>query len=171
MIRLSRRDLIKFMATMAAYPSAVALITTEAQSQELKISIQALGPYLDTLIPKDSTPSATELDVDRVVFSFMQSNEQFKNLIALGCQWLDREALAIGAQEFSLLGDKDRSAIVTKAEKASADSLENIFFKQTRGLAFNHYYAQPESWPGLNYNGPPQPSGFRDYASLPKVVK
>lgn len=168
MKKLTRRDLIQLAAIMIPFPTASVLLSSMAEAQEVTLSIRALGPYLDTLIPKDSTPGATELGVDKFIFRIMESNDEFGRLVAFGCQWLDRQAQQIKASEFALTDVENRNQIVLKAEQSTPDSLPNLFFQQTRFLAFQHYYAQTESWVGLNYDGPPQPSGFRDFASPPK---
>lgn len=44
----------------------------------------------------------------------------------------------------------------------------NIFYKQFRLLVIKLHYTDPDVWETLNYNGPPQPKGFMNYADKPK---
>ena len=169
MTKLTRRNLIHFLAGLAAWVPARLLLAAPTGTPQGKDSLRALGPYLDTLLPADLTPSATGLGVDAAAVALAQANRSFERLLTLGCAWLDQQANELGVAEFSLLSEQPRVAIITIAEQSPAGSLPREFFTQTLGFAFHHYYAQPQSWRGLGYAGPPQPVGFPDHALPPKA--
>jgi hypothetical protein len=128
---------------------------------------ETLATYLDTLIPPDQTPGAAELGVAGKIIEKTRSDRLYRRMIKKGLGWLDRRAKSEHGRVFALLGEEDRVQVVTGASLAFKNSSEYIFFEKTRRDAFFHYYAHPESWVGLGYDGPPQPMGFPDYASPP----
>jgi hypothetical protein len=156
------------IALSTVLPAGV-LLAAPLEKPKRRISVRALGPYLDTLLPEDATPSATQLGVDKAVIARARKNRRFARVIALGCAWLDKQATDLGAEEFAALDEAAREAVVTTAEQSPRRSLPRLFFTTTRRFAFSHYYAQPASWKGLGYSGPPQPIGFPDHARPPSV--
>ncbi len=127
----------------------------------------ALAPYLDTLIPADESPAASALGVDRRLIDKAAGDAGYRRLLAQGCRWLDRAARKLGAADFAALPEGGREAVVALFAAARRGSRPRIFFETTRSDAFFHYYARPESWAGLGYDGPPQPVGFPDHAAPP----
>jgi hypothetical protein len=171
MTKFTRRKLIRTLVGLVSYlPASVLLAAPTGKNAEDSESYRALGPYLDTLLPEDLTPSATRLGIDKVAIAQAGASKPFARLLTLGCAWLDAQAKEQGVQEFALLDPKARIAIVSQAEQAAMRSLPRAFFNQTRGFAFHHYYAHPASWKGLGYAGPPQPTGFPDHASPPSAL-
>lgn len=169
MTQFTRRTLVRTLLGLASYLPVSLLLAAPTGSASPEGALRALGPYLDTLLPEDSTPSATQLGVDRAFLERARANKRFEKFLTLGCRWLDRQAMERGADEFALLGQAAQIAIVAKAEQAKSRTLPRAFFNQTRSLAFHHYYAQAASWNGMGYAGPPQPSGFPDFAQPPSM--
>ena len=167
MKKFSRRHLIRTLATLAAYVPASWLLAAPTGDSGEKVSIRAFGPFLDTLLPQDGTPSATQLGVDKEIFERIRHNNRLVKMIVLGCAWLDQQARELGAGEFALLEAPQRESIVGTAEQSASRSLPLVFFSTMQQLAFEHYYAHTESWQGLNYAGPPQPRGFMDFDHPP----
>jgi hypothetical protein len=125
-----------------------------------------LGAWLDTLIPADETPSATQLGVDRMMLAAERNDPDYRIVLDFGRKWLDAQARTRGATDFADLDTAGREAVAARAA-AAGDAPEYHFFLSTRQEAFAFYYVQPESWPGLGYRGPPQPLGHMDYARKP----
>jgi hypothetical protein len=169
-LRLSRRELLRALLGLAAYLPTSLLLAAAGESTTRTFSLSALGPFLDTLLPEDDTPSATQLDVDRAVVERMQNNQRMAQVVVMGCAWLDQQAVALGAADFASLQAEQRELIVQRAEQSAPRTLPRAFFSGTRALAFDEYYARPESWPSLGYLGPPQPRGFMDYAEPTRVA-
>ncbi len=127
----------------------------------------AFAPYLDTLIPADDSPGATDLGVDQEILSRVRNNAYRSGIIRRGCRWLDETARKRGATDFNALDDIGREAVVAKVAKAKRGTPLHAFFSYTQLEAFRIYYANPESWISLAYRGPPQPLGFSDYTQPP----
>ena len=127
--------------------------------------------YLDTLIPEDETPSATQVGVAEKIMAKSKADPRYTQLIQEGCKWLDKQAGQYNAANFSTLSEAQRDTIVRLASEGHAGSLPLGFFGQTRQDAFFYYYAQSRSWPGLGYPGSPQPQGFPDYTSAPRKLR
>ncbi len=135
-------------------------------------SFSALAPYLDILIPADRwSPSATELAIDRRLIDRAAGNPGDRRLLAEGCQVLDLAARGLGAADFVSLPEASRERLVTRLAAATAGSPPRIFFETTRTDAVVHYYARPESWAELGYDGPPQPAGFPDHDRPPRGAR
>lgn len=171
MIRFTRRDLIRHLAALSAWVPASVLLAAPTGTSEADQALRALGSFLDTLLPADTTPGATQLEVDKAIITQARANKRLQRLLTLGCAWLDTQAKERGAEDFAALAQPDRDAIVSAAEMSPAQSLPRAFFEQTRSLAFFHYYARPETWPGMAYAGPPQPRGFLDFTQPPGTGK
>lgn len=130
---------------------------------------RTLACYLDTLLPADSTPSASQLGVDRALVTQAGRELFLARLLVRGCSWLDTEAAKRGSSDFATLGASDQEIVVSIAERSPRDSLPRTFFDTILPLAYREYYARPESWIGLGFAGPPQPLGFPDHAEPPLV--
>lgn len=130
--------------------------------------LTALGPYLDVLIPRDETGSATDFGVDGRIVGVARRNPRHMRLLRAGCKWLDVQAHKQKATGFASLDPASQEAIVARAAKARERSLPRVFFDNTREDAFHAYYADPASWKSLGYAGPPQPRGFPDHAEAPR---
>jgi hypothetical protein len=125
-----------------------------------------LGAWLDTLIPADETPSATQLGVDRMMLAAERNDPDYRIVLEFGRKWLDAQARARGAVDFAALDEAGREAVATLAAGAG-DAPEYYFYLSTREEAFAFYYARPGSWQGMGYRGPPQPLGHMDYTRKP----
>ncbi|RPH92774.1 MAG: gluconate 2-dehydrogenase subunit 3 family protein [Lysobacterales bacterium] len=168
--RLTRRELLRALLGLAAYLPASLLLAAPLAPPETPAQPPALGPFLDTLLPDDGTPGATQLGVDQEVARHMREIPHMANLLVTGCLWLDQQADKLGAAEFAALDPGQRETVVRAAEQAAPRSLPRVFLAAVLDLAFRYYYAHPETWPGLGYAGPPQPRGFPDFAEPPQGV-
>jgi hypothetical protein len=130
--------------------------------------LTALPAYLDTIIPRDNSGSASDFGVDRQLIDQASRSRQHMRLLRAGSKWLDSEARKIGAGGFSDLDPSSREVIVERAATARIRSLPRVFFDRTRRDAFRAYYADPLSWERAGYEGPPQPKGFPDHAEAPR---
>lgn len=161
---LSRRSFLKWSAVMWALTRLFPVHAGKQLSTQVPDS--TLVAWLDTLIPADETPSATQLGVDRIMLAAERKDPDYRIVLDFGRNWLDEQARLQGAADFAALGTTGREAIAARAA-AAGEAPEYYFFLSTRDEAFAFYYRQPESWPGLGYRGPPQPLGHMDYARKP----
>jgi hypothetical protein len=163
-----RRNFLRILLTLAAgLPVRLSLAAPPADKTMVRVRPGALVPYLDTLIPADSTPSASQLGTDQVIIALARRNEGIARLLDRGCAWLDQQAAERGAADFADLPQAGRDALIVLAEQSPAGSVPQAFFAFTQQQVFNHYYAQPAAWQGLGFDGPPQPRGFPDFAQPP----
>ena len=125
-----------------------------------------LKAFLDTLIPADDTPGAIDLDVHSRILAQAVRDTHYRRLVHAGCRTLDKLALSSKNRPFRELGMAPRDSVV-HALVQSEDDKRHGFFKSTQRRAFNFYYSDPRSWPGMCYAGPPQPRGFMDYKQPP----
>jgi hypothetical protein len=132
------------------------------------VDADTLRAYVDTLIPADQSPSATQLSVAEKMLARTKEDLRYRTLLEYGCSWLDREAGNVAGARFADVTEPDRERIVARAAGAPPGSPIRVFFDTTRDHAFIHYYATPESWRTIGYSGPPQPVGFPDYARPPR---
>lgn len=122
-----------------------------------------LEAFLETLIPSDLTPGALELGVARKILARASADARYRRLVKRGCGWLDGMSKRRGQAGYASLNESQREEVAGGAAAAPAGSVPRIFFEVMRSDAFFHYYANPASWAGLGYKGPPQPDGYRDY--------
>lgn len=126
-----------------------------------------LPDFLDTLIPADQTPSATELDVDREINQYLDTQPNYRNIVMFGCLWLNKQAQARYSSNFAALSLEQRTTIVTALESMKDNQTAQFFFQLAKDKAFEFYYSKPQSWSGLGIQQPPQPLGYRDYDQAP----
>ena len=88
---------------------------------------QTLRAYLDTLIPADESPSATQLGVTEQMLSRMEANPRSRQFITQGCAWLDAQAKQYGAAHFAALSDAQREQVVSLAATGKAGVLGKCF--------------------------------------------
>jgi hypothetical protein len=125
--------------------------------------------FLDTLIPEDGSPSATQINLDNVLLDQAMKIQNYEKLIFLGCQWLDLQSNAFYKKTFTDLNTDQKDRVVGVASKSHPDSIPAQFFIRLRRDSFTFYYANPSSWTGLKFSGPPQPYGHFDYQESPKI--
>jgi gluconate 2-dehydrogenase subunit 3-like protein len=161
-----RRLLLQSLAALAPLPQlgAAAPIFSE---QAFTFPHDTLRALVDTLIPRDDTPAASELGVDQALTEIVRRREDYRRLVEEGAAWLDKAARTLGAKGFAAASDEQRIVVVRQAERAGTKTLPRLLFERVRSDALSLYYAQPAAWPSLNYAGPPQPAGFLDFEQPP----
>jgi hypothetical protein len=163
---ITRRDLLRLLVSLAAWLPAPLLLAA-VSGKDIPVSLPAFGPFLDTLLPEDESPSATQLGVDTAILESAARIRKLARIIELGCAWLDRQAGIRSVDGFAALDESLRIEIIAAAEQSADRSLPKVFFKSMRQMAFQHYYSDPRSWPALAYTGPPQPHGFPGHDRAP----
>lgn len=169
---MKRRDFLKSGLQSAALMTyLVNLPLANAQSSQTKLKLNSLPSFLDTLIPEDSTPSASQLGLEQKLITHADKIKDYVALLELGCQWLDFQARAMRKVDFKLLSADMRQRIVTMAETSPRNSIPRQFFDHVRNDLFKFYYSEPSIWPSLGIYGAPQPYGYPDYIRPPKSRK
>jgi hypothetical protein len=172
MLQFSRRTILKLsvvailLLTRVKMTLATPLNFPFEENKPLQGNL-TLRALLDTLIPADETPSALEVGVLEKITEKAAAEPQYERMIRDGCLWLDMKAREQGSSSFANLAESDRDAVLVRAASASRNSPAYLFFASIRYEAFYYYYGEPATWNMLNYPGPPQPDGFRDYVLPP----
>jgi len=161
-LKLTRRQLLELLLPLAAWLPAPLLLASAAG--EVGPAARSLAAFLGLLLPADElSPSASQVGVDASLLEEGRSDREFGRLIELGTGWLDGQAKSQGVEAFHQLAEERQLLIVSIAEHQRARSLPRVFFENMRHRAVGHYYANPRTWPGVGYSGPPQPRGFADH--------
>lgn len=123
--------------------------------------------FIDTLIPADETPSASQLGLVQSLIHHAQGIENYMALLILGCQWLGSQAQAAHQMQFRQLTESVRQSIVARAETSPPGSIPRQLFDHVKADLFNFYYSHPAILPSLGLHGAPQPFGYLDYVRSP----
>ena len=95
--------------------------------------LRCLGAWADTLLPADEfSPAASALGVDTAIARAAHDDRRYLRVVADGCRWLDRQAVAQGAAAFEHLDGSGRERIAAMAEQAEARADPRVFFERTR---------------------------------------
>jgi len=169
-MRISRRRILQLtgvgaIGVLIGWPVFRRLGSGELRNAERR----AIIAFVDTLIPADESPGAFDLQVHQRILRRADHDAGYRRLLRAGSQWLNCMAWWSGGAEFESLAPEERDSIVGKAAAGSSRWTVGRFFRTVRDDAFHIYYADPRSWQGLRYPGPPQPNGFVDYAEPPST--
>jgi len=159
--KLTRRELLRLAALAAPLLTTVPQREASAGIESEDEIPKAFGPFLDTLLPEDETPSATQLGVDRLILE----EGRLGALLGMGCDSLDYAAKSMRGADFASLDQAARIDVVTQIEEFPPHTVAKVFLNRTLDLAYSHYYAQQQAWEGLGFDGPPQPGGFMDFTA------
>ncbi|HEX5372440.1 MAG TPA: gluconate 2-dehydrogenase subunit 3 family protein [Aquabacterium sp.] len=119
---------------------------------------------LDHLIPADElTPSATQLQIDKRLWSEVLKDDDYARLVRFGCEWLDR----YHPEGFRGLGADEREQLVLWMSQAPWEAPQRRFFELVRDHAMKLYYLEPVAMRGTPLERPPQPGG----RSIDRVLK
>lgn len=162
----TRRAFIKLLslALVLRFPARALAANTGRDVETI------LPAFLDTLMPADETPAASELLIDRALLEKAETDNRYRQLLRRGCYWLDAMARKHYQTSFADLSDDQRIHIVELMEQSRSRSLARIFFTRVRNELFEHYYSHPAGWPGLGIERPPQPHGYMDYNKPPAAT-
>ncbi|MCP3867850.1 MAG: gluconate 2-dehydrogenase subunit 3 family protein [Gammaproteobacteria bacterium] len=130
-----------------------------------------LSAFLDTLIPDHETfPGASHFGISEAILLSASVVPAHRKLIDNGCRWLDIQSKKRYGSRFDGLREGQRAHIVRIAESAPDGSLPRVFLLRTLEDAMERYYARPEVWTVLGFEGPPQPRGYPEFALTPMKV-
>jgi hypothetical protein len=144
-----------------AYPGFAVVAATQV------VPATTLTAFIDTLIPQDETPAASQLGLASKLLQHAAQIENYTGLLVLGCQWLDTQAKALAQLPFASLAEDQRVQLVALAEASPAGTIARQLFDHVRADLFEFYYTHPAVWPSLGLHGAPQPVGYLDYVMPP----
>ncbi len=160
---MKRRAFIRRGIQTALTIYSLPLCNVYANIIDKNISKNVLSRFVDTIIPEDSTPAASQLSLDIMLIKYSKTIKNYTKLIELGCEWLNLQAHSKYKMPFDVLNEAQREAIVTLAEESALGSIPKLFFDRVCSDLLRLYYSVPQSWIGLGFNQPPQPHGYPDY--------
>lgn len=173
--KFRRRHFVRSLVLLGSFLPARVLLALPLEKQQSAEALSAIPAFLDTLIPADVSPSASQLNVGPDLITAARQQSGFERLLILGCAWLNEQAQKQGQKQqkkkFENLDESSQIAIVKLAEQSADRSLPRVFFNAVQHYAFGIYYAHPETWVSLGYTGPPQPVGFPDHAKPPGLAR
>ena len=131
--------------------------------------ISLLRAVVDALVPADQlSPGALALGIDRELIEASRDDDSLRRLLFRGGAKLQQAARRAGAASFPALPTASKVDLLRETEAAPRESPQRRLFDRLRQETLARYYARPESWDALCYQGPPQPLGFMDYAEAPR---
>ncbi len=164
----SRRRFLRHGARAAVFFGALTrMVPLRAAGGAAQRRGKLLAAFVDTLIPPDLTPSASQLKLDRRLVAHAARIVNYPQLLELGAQWLDAQASAQYGLAFEALRPEQRDRIVAQAEASPRNGIPKMFFDRVLADLMSFYYAEPASWAGMGFESPPQPRGYPDYTLAP----
>ena len=167
-MKFSRRVFLIVLSISAISVAIYRLFRGASEPENLLTSV--LPAFLDTLIPADQTPSASQLNVDEDVIDYLAEKSRYKNIVMFGCIWLNEQANKIFSDDFDKIETQEKIEIVQRLEAAKENQTAQFFFHHIKDKAFEFYYSKPQSWIGLGISQPPQPMGYSDYQQQPQYT-
>lgn len=159
MVNKLRRKLLTSIAVVTSLATShtfAAILKPAAPT----IHIPTLQSFLDVLIPRDSTPSASDINLDQKLINKASGIANYHRLLVEGTQWLNAQSLKYWGLPFNELPADNKEKLVDAAFKAPVGTLPQVFMTWVRDDAMQLYYSDPRSWPGLAISHPPQPNGY-----------
>ncbi len=156
---MQRRDLLKFGATLAAFPAAIPQAWAQQAAQpQWKPSIlsahenQTVIVLTELIIPSTDTPGAKLARVNRYIDLFLRdgSPEQRESFQG-GLTWLDHHAIEQHGHAF-IKCSPDQQVAMLKALDHGQD-IGHTFFWQVKSLTARIYYATEIGVKELNKGG------------------
>lgn len=161
-IRISRRA---FAQSLGAVPLFSTVVTgAEAQTSEL---IEMLAAVADLVVPRDDTPSASDIGVHERLIEQARKVPNYPRLLSEGLNWMEQQArTAYGRPFLALTGDR-RDRIFAEAFDAAPGTLPAVFARRVRTDVLTAYYRDARVWAGLGIDRPIQPEGYPDFEHPP----
>lgn len=118
----------------------------------------------DELIPRDSTPSASDLNVHEELLMAANEVTNYPELIKSGITWLRNSSYMSFNRDLSEINTSQRQKLLKAAFQQPDRTLPKVFCDRLLEDCMQLYYEQPESWQGLPINQPIQPMGYPDHS-------
>jgi hypothetical protein len=146
-------------------PLVFQIRTASASLDKVGVNSETLSAFLDVLIPKDETPSASELNTHTKIIAHGYRIENYIVLLQQGLAWLDRQSVTYFMKPYAALSTREQERVTYLASTQDAPSIVQLFFSRIKNDALFIYYTQPESWKGM-IESPPQPYGYPDFQEI-----
>lgn len=123
---------------------------------------------VDLFVPRDETPGAVDLGVQQSIFKTLEGDRTRAKIYAEALLNLDRDARAKHGADFLALDAARQESLLEALSQTPQTTPGGYFIRLLRRDTMRFYYARPEVWPSLGFDGPPQPRGFLDYTDPPR---
>lgn len=114
-----------------------------------ELAAKVLPVFLDTLIPADESPSASDLQVDGKLLKRVEQDPSYAKLLEYGCVWLEQNSNREYQKSFWQITHQQRHQIVILLASKHPSNNAHRFFTRVQRDSFELYYSDPESWQGL----------------------
>ncbi|HLT28283.1 MAG TPA: gluconate 2-dehydrogenase subunit 3 family protein [Zeimonas sp.] len=172
---LNRRSWLKVTTSGALLPGIGVFALPRRLRMRLApitdVERSVVARIVDLLVPADNSPGALQLGIDREVLSDIGDRGWNARWVAEAVLWLDTQAHADGGGDFLELDEARQLALLRRMETEPEGNAPARVFRLLRHATMTAYYARPETWPSLGFDGPPQPVGFPGYASPPAAPR
>jgi hypothetical protein len=164
----SKRGLLKRGASWPLTWTLTTPIWTQAQSKQDYKGV--LANLLDVLIPKDISPSATELRVHEKIWDQARSIKNYEAMLRQGVTWLDQQAQLNGSSSGYLgLSLVKKNQCIALALQSPPMTLPRVFMERLMEDAFRLYYTQLDAYKHIKDMKPIQPFGYPKRHMAPKL--
>lgn len=165
----SRRQLLKLIAVaplywQQAYAGALDFQSSPSNNRRL------LAVTLDILIPRDITPSATDLKLDVAIMSLADQVSRYPELLEQGLGWLESTSIRSFNKAFLELQLKHQNLIVDAAFNQPDMTLPKVFIERLRDDVMTLYYHHNAAWKGMAIEQPIQPTGYPKHDKSPEEL-
>jgi gluconate 2-dehydrogenase subunit 3-like protein len=164
-----RRRFLRFAISASLVASSAALLKSILWPAALDADeVATLERFADALLPAGELPAASSLGVPRALVEAALTDRQLRRLLHRGLSWLASTSRRNFGRPFTELSDSEYGQVLAIAAAGEEGTVERFFFDRARLELCMLYYAQPQTWIGLQAVFPPQPMGFLDFASPPR---
>ena len=144
----------RFFITSTLLSSVAVSSLSFASPTRHSLNRKKLVRFIDALIPKDETPSASELGLVKTISHKKElsklANELLHRMDQLSLEMFQKDSERIAEHQYLLLIEETFQRQITNA-------LIEYFFQECLDL----YYSKIESWSASVVTVPPQPLGFQ----------
>lgn len=163
---LTKRCLLKTGVALPVTWTVAAPLWAQAQAKSSYKVI--IADMLDVLIPKDISPSATELKVHEKIWEQARTITNYETMLRQGVSWLDQQALRNGSSSgYVGLTFVQKNQYVAAALTNPPMALPRVFIGRLMEDAFRFYYMQLEAYKHIKGMTPIQPLGYPRHHRLP----
>jgi hypothetical protein len=168
-VNLSRRKLVRGLVGLTLFVNPSARVFSSSINGRTEMRLQAsLMILVDIIVPRDSTPSASDLRVHKRLVEHAKSIKNYTEMLVSGFEWLDTQSRKLWGKKFRNLTKRFQLFIINEGLKYPNNTLPKVFLERIRQDTMAFYYARQESWLGLGHTKILQPHGFPSFDRAPK---
>lgn len=127
-----------------------------------------LAAILDILIPRDTTPSASDLGLDLSIMSLAEQVPRYPELIEQGLLWFESTCVKSFNKSFTDLQSNTQNRIVEVAFSQPEMTLPRVCIERLRDDTMTLYYHNNVTWKETGIIRPIQPVGYPEHNEPPK---